>query len=207
MSGHAFAPNAKLALAVRHAPSSEPALAYLRAAATALEADGSAKVGLDAAAQDAALPDASTTLLWLGSEPTPAVKSWIESGGTAIADHAPHARGAPVWRDSDGRVLARAEPLGRGRLIALDGALMPQTMPALLDADFPHRLLALVRGEPPAPTRASAVAMQPARSNDVASASAGSRAAPKPLDAWLVLAIAAVVLVERLVATRSETRA
>jgi hypothetical protein len=207
MNGDALATNTKLALAVRYAPSAEPALKYLRAAATALEADGSAQIALDAATQDAALPDANATLLWLGSQPTASAKSWIEAGGTAIVDHGSRPTGAPVWRDSSGRVLARTEPLGRGRLITLDGALAPQTMPALLDAEFPRHLLALVQGDPPAPTRASAAAMQPAQSKSAASASAAPRATPKPLDAWLVLAIAVLVLAERVVATRNEAPA
>jgi len=201
------AADTKLALAVRHTPASEPALKYLRAAATALDADGSAHVALDIATQDAALPDVSTTLLWLGAEPTPAVRSWIEAGGTAIVDHASRASGAPIWRDADGRVLARAEPIGRGRLVTIENALLPQSMPALLDAEFPHQLLTLVRGEPPAPTRAPASAMMPAHANSVSATTEPSRAMPKPLDAWLVLAIAALILAERVVATRSEARA
>jgi hypothetical protein len=202
MSDDTVAANAKLALAVRHAPASEPALKYLRAAAAALDADGSAHVTIDTATQDAALPDANTTLLWLGTEPTPAVRRWIESGGTAIVDHAPRAGGAPVWRDADGRVLARAEPLGRGRLVTLESALLPQSTPALLDAEFPHQLLALVQRDAPAPTRAPASAMTPAHANSVSATSPASRTTPKPLDAWLALAIAALILVERIVATR-----
>lgn len=198
--------SAKLTLAVRAAPSAEPALKYLRAAATALAAEGTAPLALDIAAQDAALPDATTTLLWLGSEPAPAVRSWIESGGTAIVDRGTRATGAPVWRDMSGRVLARSEALGRGRLVTLDGALLPATMPVLLDAEFPRRLLALVRGEPPAPTRAPATAMTPAQASADATAIALPHAAPKPLDAWLVLALAALFVAERVVATRREAR-
>jgi hypothetical protein len=207
MSGETAATNAKRELAVRYAPSSEPALKYLRSATSALDAEGSAHFALDAATQDAALPGALTTLLWLGREPTPAVRSWIESGGTAIADHGSRATGAPIWRDADGHVLARAEPLGRGRLVTLDGAWLPQTMPALLDAEFPHHLLDLVRGEPPAPTRAPASAMAPAQASSLSATAPVSRAMPKPLDAWLALAIATLILIERLVATRSEARA
>lgn len=206
MSELTSAADTKLALAVRHAPAAEPALKYLRAAAVALDAEGSAHFALDTATQDAALPDANTTLLWLGTEPTPAVRSWIESGGTAIVDHAPRAAGAPVWRDADGRVLARAEPLGRGRLVTLESAMLPQSMPQLLDAEFPHQLLALVEGEPRAPTRAPASAMAPAHANPVSATTPASRAMPKPIDAWLALALAALVLAERIVATRREPR-
>jgi len=207
MSDEAGATSAKLALAVRYVPASAPALKYLGAAAAALEADGSAHFALDVATQDAALPDANTALLWLGSEPSPAVRTWIESGGTAIADHASRATGAPVWRDAEGHVLARVEPLGRGRLVTLESALLPQTMPALLDAEFPRYLLALVQGEPPAPTRAPASALTPAHEHSVSATPRASRAMPKPLDMWLIFAIATLILVERIVATRSEARA
>jgi hypothetical protein len=207
MSDETRMANAKLALAVRYAPASEPSLKYLRAAAATLDADGSAQIVIETATQDAALPDMNTTLLWLGTEPTPAVRSWIESGGTAIVDHASRATGAPVWRDADGRVLARAEPLGHGRLVTIESALLPQSTTALLDADFPHRLLALAQGEPRAPTRAPASAMAPAHASPVSATMVTSRAMPKPLDAWLALAIAALILVERIVATRKEARA
>jgi hypothetical protein len=190
-------------LAVRYASAAEPVLKYLRAAAAALDAQGSTRVALNVEPQDVALPDTARALVWLGSDLTPAIRSWIEAGGTAIVDRASRASGVPVWRDADGGVLARAEPLGRGRLVALTNAFTPQTLPALLDADFPQHLLDLVQGTPPAPTRAPAETMHPAQGVAMRGSSA-LIASPKPLDAWLALLIAALILIERIVATRRE---
>jgi hypothetical protein len=178
-------------------------LKYLRAAAAALDAQGSTRVALDAQPQDVPLPDTAHALVWLGADLSPAIRSWIEAGGTAIVDHASRASGAPVWRDADGGVLARAEPLGSGRLVTLTNAFTPQTLPALLDAEFPQHLLDLVQGAPPAPTRAPADAMKPAQ-GAAARGSSALTVAPKPLDAWLALLIAALILIERIVATRRE---
>ena len=188
-------------LSVRYAPSAEPMLKYLRASAAALDAQGSTRVVLHAEPLDVPLPDTARALVWLGADVSPAIRSWIEAGGTAIVDHASRASGVPVWRDADGSVLARAEPLGHGRLITLTDAFTPQTLPALLDAEFPQHLLDLVQGTPPAPTRASADALKPAQGL-AAGGSSALTASPKPLDAWLALLIAALVLVERIVATR-----
>ena len=188
-------------LAVRYAPSAERSLKYLRAAVTALDAQGVVHFSLDSEPQDVALRDGTRLLVWLGSDLPPAIRDWIEAGGTAITDHAPRASGAPVWRDVDGNVLARAEPQGRGRLIVLASAFSPQALPELLDADFPERLADLLRGAPPAPTTAPANAMRPAQSTAVDAAAAMPSAA-KPLDPWLALLIAVFVLIERVVATR-----
>ncbi|HKE47457.1 MAG TPA: BatA domain-containing protein [Rhodanobacteraceae bacterium] len=200
------ASNESTTLAVRYAPSAERSLKYLRAAVTALDAHGGDHYTLDAESQDVALHDGTRLLIWLGADPTPAIRDWIEAGGTAITDHAPRASGAPVWSDAEGNVLARAEPLGRGRLVALSAALSPQTLPELLDAEFPERLSDLLRGAPPAPTAAPASAMRPAQSTGV-DAAASIPSAAKPLDPWLALLIAALVLIERVVATRPRASA
>lgn len=188
-------------LAVRYAPSSEPSIRYLRAAVVALAAQGDEYV-LDAQAQQAALDGATRQLVWLGAELPPPIRRWIEAGGTAIVDHGAQRDGAPVWRDADGKVLARARLLGRGRLVSLANALAPETLPALLEPDFPRHLHDLLQGEPRAPTRAPARAMQPAHASSGTPGIVRPSAA-KPLDPWLALLIAALVLAERMVATRS----
>jgi len=190
-----------IGLAVRYAPSAEPMLKYLRAAITALDAQGSTRFALDAQPQDSALGGSARELVWLGSELPPAIKSWIEAGGTALVDNQPRATGAPIWRDADGDVLARAQPLGIGRLVTLSAAFSPQTLPALLDADFPQRLFDLLQGPSPAPTRAPASALRP-KHGDSTTTSA-MRTSAKPLDPWLVLLIASLFLIERVVATRA----
>ncbi|HJU38476.1 MAG TPA: BatA domain-containing protein, partial [Tahibacter sp.] len=132
----AAAPDA-LKIAVRYAPASEPALAYLRAAIAALNTDSKARYELDAQPASAAVGDARA-LVVLGSDITPAVDAWIESGGLAIVDRRSDA-GSPLWRDADGNVLARSERRGEGRLVSLAAALSPATFAPLLDADFPAR--------------------------------------------------------------------
>jgi hypothetical protein len=192
----------KVEIAVRYAPSAEASLKYLDAAIAALNATGTRAYALDSQPQSTPIPDSAHTLVWLGAEPTPAVTAWIEAGGTAIVDHQPHATGAPAWRDADGNAIARISPSGRGRLVALVSAFTPHDMPALLDADFPARLRNLIDGATPAPTRAPAEAMQP-RAGAEAARIAAAPASAKPLDPWLGLAIALLVLVERIVATRT----
>lgn len=194
-------PNAPLAIAVRYAPPAEAALKYLKAAVAALAAAGGHMYTLDVEAQGTPIPDPARALIWLGAEPTPAVTAWIEAGGTAIVDHQPRADGAPAWRDGDGDVIARVAPMGRGRLVALVPAFTPHALPALLDADFPAHLRDLLEGPAPPPTRGPAAAMQP-RSGAAAGESAAAPASTKPLDPWLALAIALLVLAERIVATR-----
>ena len=189
-------------IAVRFAPAAEPGVRYLEAAVAALARTGTRRYALDIAPQDAPIGEAAQTLVWLGAEPTPAVTKWIESGGTAIVDRQPRAAGTPTWRDASGSVLARAAPLGRGQLVALAPAFAPRELPALLDADFPERLRNLVEGAPPIPTRAPAAAIEP-RTGAQAIGLAAAPAASKPLDPWLALAIALLVLAERIVATRA----
>lgn len=190
------------ALSVRYAPSSEPALRYLRAAVTALDAETPGRYVLDESPQSTVPTDASRYLVWLGAPIPPAVTAWIEAGGTAIVDDQPRATGAPIWRDANGDVLARVQPLGRGRLVTLGAAFSPQTFPALLDADFPRHLADLLEAAGPVPTRASADALRPSLVET--STDGAIPAATRPLDPWLALLIAALFLVERIVATRPE---
>ena len=187
-------------LAVRYATSAEPMLKYLRAAIAALDVRGSDRVTLDAQPQDVALSVSARELVWLGSDLPPAIKSWIEAGGTALVDNQLRAAGVPVWRDADGKVLARAQPLGSGRLVTLSAAFSPQALPALLDADFPQHLFDLLQGPQPAPTRAPASALRP--KHGTSTPTSAMRTSAKPLDPWLVLLIASLFLVERIIATR-----
>jgi len=195
-------PGGKVAIAVRYAPSAEASVKYLDAAIAALNASGARTYTLDAEPQNVPIPAAAQALVWLGAEPTPAVTAWIEAGGTAIVDRQPHASGAPAWRDADGNVVARVAPAGHGRLVALAFQFSPNELPALLDADFPAHLRDLIEGEAPPPTRAPAEAMQP-HTGATSGAIVAPPASTKPIDPWLALAIALLVLIERIVATRT----
>jgi len=191
----------RITLAVRYAPASEPSLRFIRAAVAAWNAREPDRYTLDARADSDVPGDNVHWLIWLGSDPPANIVSWIDQGGVALVENRVQSAGVPVWRDVDGKVLARAEPHGRGRVIALSGALTPGALPALLDADFPVRLQNLLQEAPAPPTRAPADAMRPVLGADASSASAISQSA-KPLDPWLALLIACVFLIERIVATR-----
>ena len=113
-------------LAVRYAPSAEARVAYLRAAVTALNAREPVTSTLDARAQDVA-PGRRIAMSSSGLAPRRRRRSRHGSKPAALRSSMtqPGATGAPVWRDADGNVLARVQPLGRGRLVALAAALTP----------------------------------------------------------------------------------
>lgn len=193
-------------LAVRYAADAEAAVAYLHAAVAAWNLREPHRYELDAEPASAAIPADASWLVWLAPS-TPVLAQWIERGGIALVAGDVDADGEPIWRDGQGRVLARRQVSGMGQRIALGGAFAASDLPIVLDADFPDRLLAAFAGAPRAPTRAPAAAARPLHDAGVASAEARSLAAAQPLDAWLALLIAALFLLERAVATRSRARA
>lgn len=193
---------APFALAVRHAAADETALPYLRAAVAAWHPDDAAALAaaLDVADIDAALPVPTRPLAWLAPGELPApLLAWIQAGGTTLIDaRTPWpaaAPGTPVWRDAAGRVLARAAAMERGRVVQLTGAMSPASLPALLQADFPDRLRALLESTPAAPTRAHAAAYTPL---------AGGTSfpeTPRDVSPWLLWLVLALFALERWVAS------
>lgn len=199
-------------LAVRSVPGREPALRYLRAAATAWPwLDAPASTGNadnapvapppDFGGRDSALPPVGTALVWLAPGELPAtLQDWIHAGGQALIEPASDwplpAPGAVSWRDADGRALARSAELGRGRLTQLQQPLAPAGLPALLDAGFPRQLRDLLQAPDPAPTRADAAVHAPLAGG------AGFPETPRPLDIPLLWLVVALFALERLRATR-----
>ncbi len=156
---------------------------------------------------DAALPDRTAWLVW-ADDPVPArVWRWIEAGGSALVVgegmQGPAADGA-LWRDRDGRALAARELRGAGRLLRLAGPLRPESLPELLEADFPARVRAML-APPPAPNLADAAQARP-RIGSVPRGEAAAAGDAVPLDPWLTLAIALLFLFERLLATARQGR-
>lgn len=194
-------------LAVRYAPASESSLRYLRAAVAAWNQAEQGRYELDAQPVDVPLDDATAWLVWL-APPSPALQRWLQRGGVALVTGSADGNddGEALWRDANGRVLARSLREGSGRRIAVAGALTPAELPALLDADFPERLRAAFDGPPPAPTRASAAAAQPREAAPAQASALRSGADLRPLDPWLGVLIAILFLLERLLATRPHTR-
>ncbi|KFN49507.1 BatA domain-containing protein, partial [Arenimonas composti] len=69
--------------------------------------------------------------------------------------------GANAWRADDGRVLLRAAGHGAGRVLQWQRPLRPDTLPELLQADFPQRLRTALQASAPAPTMADAARVAP----------------------------------------------
>ena len=187
------------AWAIRHPVGDEHALRYLRAAARAWQPTGAPAVQIGTT--DAPMPPPSQPLVWLAPGPVPTpVMQWISAGGVALLAHEATVDGIALssmpWRDADGAPLVESAAHGRGRVMRFTRALRPDAMPALLDADFPRRLRALFDGPAVAPTRVLATDYAPTRGG------ATYPVAPRDLQPWLALLIAALVLVERWMATR-----
>jgi hypothetical protein len=193
------APQKEFALAIRHAPESRDALPYLRAAIAAWQVGDEAPPA-DVAGLDAALPEIVRPLAWLAPGDLPApLLAWIGEGGTALIDSQaswPMAQaGTVVWRDGDGRPLASAAAMGRGRVVQLAQPLSPAALPALLQPDFPQQLRALLEPAAPAPTRASATAYTPMAGGP------SFPETPRDLSPWLLWLAAALFALERWVAS------
>jgi hypothetical protein len=192
-------------LAVRYAPDAQASITWLRAAVAAWNTREPGRYRLDVQMLDAPLADDTHWLAWLAPQLSPATRAWIERGGVVVQAGGMTMHGDPLWRDVDGSVLARSDAIGRGRLITLSGALVPATLPWLLDPGFPQRLLAALRGATIAPDRAPAAALEPVPATNTA-VNPGSSGTTRPLDAWLALLIAILFLLERVVATHARAR-
>lgn len=198
------APTEAAARAARGAPQlrvaggDADALRYLRALQRAWHG---ADAVLAMQAGDAALPatDGKTLLVWLSPAPLPAAwQAWLHAGGQVLieprtplpASAAPQ----PQWRDESGRVLLDAIAVGRGRIWRLAAPLRAQTLPQVLDADFPSVLLSQLQ-PPPAPGRVDSASFAPS------SGQPSAPAQPRPLIAMLAALIALLFLIERAWAT------
>lgn len=187
-------------VAIRYAAERAAALPYLRAAVSAWSPQSGS---VDSGVADAtAPPDPNTqVLLWLAPGALPAaLLDWIGAGGTAVLDadtQWPQAAGrALLWRDADGTVLVEGSRYRNGRVLRFTRALAPQTMPALLEPQFPRRLRELLSALVAAPNRAVA--------GDYAPRTGGPsfEAPARDLKPWLALLIAALFALERWLATR-----
>ncbi len=185
-------------LAVRHQSENDEGLRYIRAAVAAWDAHDSTRWSIDDQAATAALPSATAALIWLGAPLPDSIDAWIDKGGRALVVDDASAQGSVAWRDDSGAVLAIDEVRGNGHLVHLRGPLTTAALPALLDADFPMRLQALLTPALAPPSRADAGEIKPRLS-----------AAPLPrfpqsteLAGWIGLLIAFVFLIERWLATR-----
>lgn len=102
-------------------------------------------------------------------------------------------------RDARGAVLLEQRAQGRGRLLRFTAPLSVDALPAVADADFPHRLQQILQ---PVPVPALAAA-------DEQVPLTGALAAPQPpreLSAWLIALIVLLFALERWLATSPRRR-
>lgn len=185
-------------LAIRHQPEQASGLAYFRAVHSAWQSGlpASARTVLDAAPPQSALPDKNGTLIWLADGALPkSVAQWIQAGGTAVVAKQTVLPALDwrdgAWRAADGRPLAKSAVLGQGRVWQWQQELKPQSMPELLEPDFPERLQTLLHPAASAPDQSRA---------DMHKPRTGLPAwpeAPKPLVSWLALLIGLLFVLER----------
>ncbi|GAB3095413.1 BatA domain-containing protein [Lysobacter terrae] len=193
-------------LIIRYATNDAAGLRYLRAAAIAWQATASpagkaSNDQVDVGATAQALPATDKPLVWLASDALPpALIDWVDKGGVVLVDAAaqvpmPSDTSVPLWQDAAGATLVRGWAHGRGRILQWTRALTPSALPQLLEADFPQRLWALFAPAAPLPTRVAAQDYAPRT---------GARAwpeQPRDLQPWLIVLIAALFVIERLLAT------
>lgn len=191
---------AAVVVAIRHADVDEPALRYLEAAVAAWNTREPGRYRVERARAEVALPDDADWLVWIGGEPPAPVIDWVRKGGHALVLPASTQEPASVAPPVPTAAIARRS-LGRGQLASSTLPLRAEAWPTLLDAGFPSILRDLLQGEPAPPDRADAPAVRPAAD--------GTRLPPPayPVADWLALAIALLLLAERLLATRTAWRA
>ncbi len=195
-----------LVLWLAYAPERSPELGFLRAAAGAEEAlEIGGEIVLSADLEGADWPAFGTgRLIWLSGQALPqTVLDWLAAGGQVlrVGTPDPTSEGDPVtvWLGADPGSKLQAFMLGRGQLMLLTTALVPERLPELLEPDFPLVLRRWLSSPGPAPARATAESHAP----DV-----GRAAWPPPsrrLDDSLALLIALLFLIERWLAS-SPTR-
>ncbi len=179
-------------LVVRYAPGQEAGLRYIRGLAAAWQTP------FEAGSMTDALPATGKTLVWLAPGPLPAtVTDWVRRGGTALLGADARVDGAltPYWRDSVGTSLVEGANLGKGRVLHFTRPLTPADMPALLDADFPDHVRAVLAGHLFEPARVAAAAYTPLTGGMVYPQAATD------LQPWLAILIALVFGCERWLAT------
>jgi hypothetical protein len=187
-------------LTVRYSEDHREGLRYLHAATAAWRPD-TVTPSFAATPIAQALPAQTRNLIWLAPGPLPAaVGEWLRQGGTALlaaeTEYEFPATSVVYWRDEVGAPLVEGAALGRGRLLRFTRAFSPATMPQLLQPEFPRNLRNLFATPAPALTRVAA--------RDYAPIAGGASYAqpPRDLQPWLALLIAAMLLVERWLATR-----
>ncbi|HET9033827.1 MAG TPA: BatA domain-containing protein [Dokdonella sp.] len=188
----------KQTIAIRYGADDSTGLRYLRAAVGVWNAIGSRQWQVDDQPLATPLPDKTDALIWLDAPLPDSIKPWIRHGGRVLLVDGEVGQGQPVWRSDQADVVASEERLGRGAVIHLQATLTPESLPGLLDADFPQRLQALFLPVPRPPERAFAREVEPLVVNRAVAKSQTS------LIALIGLLAALLFLLERVLATRRQ---
>jgi len=189
---------AALRIAVRYDAVGASELPIVRALGAAWAADGRA-IAWDIAASDAPLPPPPAWVFWLGGAVPESLRARTRAGAQVLVTRLAASCGEVVLDSPRGAVL-RAQVLGQGRLLCWTDALRADASQALVAPDFPQRLWSVLA----APMRVPASA--PARSVAPLAVTRDDFAPARSLVPPLAAALAALFLVERLVATRRRTR-
>lgn len=194
-------------LSIRFPAERERAARVLEAGVAAWQIDAPGTRPADFAEGTGLPGGTSDTLAWLHPGPLPeAVAEWVAGGRTLIVEpdpaRPPNADDTVVlWRSADGDAIAIARRLGAGRVVEFARPLEPGAFPALLDPTFPRSLLELLLPAR-APDAAPASAHAPLRTKRAIHTPAPGTQR-RPLLPWLAMAVALLLLAERILATRS----
>jgi hypothetical protein len=194
---------APLGLWLAHDPARIAELRFVRAAADAgspaLEIRG--EIALPGTFDGFDWPAfAASRLIWLSDQALPpAVMSWVADGGqvlrVGVGGDAVVGDPVTIWRGAAAEREVRAYTLGGGRVMVLSARLVPERLPELLAPDFPQLLRGWLESPGQEPARAAAESHAPGIGPAVGSP------APRRLDDWLALLIAALFLIERWLAS------
>ena len=191
------------------------ALPYLRGAATAWAAQAKAPAIASTPTQAPisvpsstlreiagidALGAEDTHLLWLAGAPVPAQqRQWVRNGGVIMLAQDTAAASLDwtdaqvAWRDADGTPLALRLHDGKGAWLRMLIPFTPQSMPALLESEFPNALKTTLEFNPPVASRAWADAYAP----EVDPEAIHAAQPPRSLDSVFALLIALLFGIER----------
>lgn len=181
--------------------SEDESMAWLQAAITAWSQTPGFAIELQPQARELAWPEQADAVIVIDQTLPEAARTLLERGATVLhLPPAPKAVDPHVDQDGDIEWPPRAQRVGNGTLLQLQGPLQPQRFAALHESRFALQLRRLLFGEPPPPAFALAADIAPAQH---------PRSPPlpeTPLRPWLAILIAVLFLIERLLASGRRLR-
>ena len=181
----------------------QQSLPYLRAAAAAWATQSKPPAPTNTLREIAGIDDLivdDTHLLWLSSPQVPAQQQqWVRNGGVILLAQDTDAASVDwedaqvAWRGTDGTPLALRLIDGKGAWLRMLVPFTPESLPALLDPEFPRALQDSLEIHPRIATRAWADGYSPV----VDAQGMRTAQAPRPLTHLLALLIALLFAIER----------